>query len=233
MFSLHPTLTLLSLSISSKGVPEGNLPKWLLLVSFLATFNCVQNYIDHSFARKVYTHGLAQGECLHRHLPSLKTSFIRSFDTQKKRLFNHPLFYSHESSSFTFLLLVTPLSSRTFGIWNLTSAIIRAYCAYNMNNKPLYEICMLTYVIALTHFISEVVVYKTARLTPGIISPLIVACELGFWLSGQRTTSRKRKMDRLFFLPFACSRFFSCSTDVEKYLTFRRRRVSKLEVIYP
>lgn len=36
---------------------------------------------------------------------------------------------------------------------------------------------MWSFVIALVHFISETFIYKTAKLGPGIISPLIVACK--------------------------------------------------------
>lgn len=32
-------------------------------------------------------------------------------------------------------LPVTPLQARTFGVWTLTSAVIRFYAAYNINNK--------------------------------------------------------------------------------------------------
>lgn len=39
-----------------------------------------------------------------------------------------------------------------------------------------YELCMWTFVIALAHFCSELFIYKTAKLGPGSISPLIVAC---------------------------------------------------------
>ncbi|PWN98688.1 Erg28-like protein [Tilletiopsis washingtonensis] len=112
-------------------LPVGLLPKWLLLVSSLAVFNCVQNYVDHAFARRVYTRGGAQ---------------------------------------------VTPLSARTFGVWNLASAGVRLYAAYNIHNRQVYELCALTYVLALAHFSSEVFVYKTASIrAPGVISPLIVA----------------------------------------------------------
>jgi len=33
--------------------------------------------------------------------------------------------------------LVTPLSSRTFGIWTITSSVIRFYAAYHINEKSL------------------------------------------------------------------------------------------------
>ncbi|PWZ00473.1 Erg28-like protein [Testicularia cyperi] len=115
---------------SASWVPAELLSKWLLLVSSMAIFNCVQNYIDFNFSRKVYTKGGAS---------------------------------------------VTPLSARTFGVWNFTSAIIRGYGAYNIHNKVAYELCMWSFAIALGHFATEVFVFKTAKLTPGIISPLIVA----------------------------------------------------------
>lgn len=72
---------------------------------------------------------------------------------------------------------VTPLSGRLFGVWNFASAVIRLYGAYNIHDKVAYELCMWSFVIALGHFISETFVYKTARLGPGMISPLIVACK--------------------------------------------------------
>ncbi|GAC96165.1 hypothetical protein PHSY_003745 [Pseudozyma hubeiensis SY62] len=72
---------------------------------------------------------------------------------------------------------VTPLSARLFGVWNITSAIIRIYAAYNIHDKVAYELCMWSFVIALVHFVSETFVYKTTKLGPGIISPLIVACK--------------------------------------------------------
>ena len=32
-------------------------------------------------------------------------------------------------------LAVTALQARTFAVWTLTSAVVRAYAAYNINNK--------------------------------------------------------------------------------------------------
>ncbi|EPQ26755.1 uncharacterized protein PFL1_05734 [Pseudozyma flocculosa PF-1] len=115
---------------TASWIPDDLLAKWLLVVSTLAIFNCTQNYLDHSFSRKVYTKGGAQ---------------------------------------------VTPLSARTFGIWNLASAMIRLYAAYDIHNKAAYDLCMGSFVIALFHFTTEVLVFKTAKLSAGIISPLIVA----------------------------------------------------------
>ncbi|SPO23298.1 related to ERG28 - involved in synthesis of ergosterol [Ustilago trichophora] len=87
-------------------------------------------------------------------------------------------FFNHKASAKVYSsagLQITPLSARLFGIWNFTSAIIRAYTAYNIHDKVAYELCMWSFVIALAHFISETFIYKTAKISPGIISPLIVA----------------------------------------------------------
>lgn len=116
---------------------------------------------------------------------------------------------------------VTPLGSRTFGLWNILSAALRITCAYDMYNAryvwtmcckrgsrcdiagchyytqhtlnsasgfcltfttpaSIYHLTLLSFVIALAHFVSECTVTRTAELnSQGIVSPLIVACECG------------------------------------------------------
>lgn len=39
-----------------------------------------------------------------------------------------------------------------------------------------YVLCAGTFVIALVHFVSELLVFRTAKLSAGSVSPLIVAC---------------------------------------------------------
>ncbi|ELU40396.1 Erg28 domain-containing protein [Rhizoctonia solani AG-1 IA] len=68
----------------------GLLPKWQLVVSSLAVFNTVQNFVTLSLTKRIYS----------------------------KQPQN-----------------VTALQSRTFAIWTLTSAILRFYCAYHVNEK--------------------------------------------------------------------------------------------------
>ncbi|CBQ72010.1 related to ERG28-involved in synthesis of ergosterol [Sporisorium reilianum SRZ2] len=114
----------------SEWIPDGVLPRWLLVVAAMAHLNGANNFIKPSFSAKVYSTAGTQ---------------------------------------------ITPLSARLFGVWNFTSAIIRGYAAYNIHDKVAYELCMWSFVIALAHFISETLVYKTAKLGPGMISPLIVA----------------------------------------------------------
>ncbi|KZT41246.1 Erg28-like protein, partial [Sistotremastrum suecicum HHB10207 ss-3] len=78
--------------------------------------------------------------------------------------------------------LVTPLSSRSFGVWTLTSAIVRFYCAYHITEKTIYDITMWTYVLALGHFTSELLIYRTAKLPGPVIGPFIVATLSLTWM---------------------------------------------------
>ncbi|CAE6416101.1 unnamed protein product [Rhizoctonia solani] len=80
---------------------------------------------------------------------------------------------------------VTPLQSRTFAIWTLTSAILRFYCAYHVNEKVVYDLTMWTYVLAFGHFTSEFLVFRTAGLGPGLLSPMIVATTSFVWMWSQ------------------------------------------------
>lgn len=79
----------------------------------------------------------------------------------------------------------TPLTARMFATWNITSAVVRIYAAYNLFNPQVYQLAMWTYAIALAHFVSEAAVWKTTNIIPGIISPLIVASTFPFFCFGE------------------------------------------------
>ncbi|CAG8690051.1 19705_t:CDS:2 [Cetraspora pellucida] len=70
---------------------------------------------------------------------------------------------------------VTELSSRLSGIWTFTSAVIRFYASYNINNKEIYQIALWSYVIAFFHFASEFLYFKSAKVGPGPLSPIIAS----------------------------------------------------------
>ncbi|KAH9481439.1 Ergosterol biosynthetic protein 28 [Psilocybe cubensis] len=80
---------------------------------------------------------------------------------------------------------VTALQARTFAVWTLTSAVIRGYAAYNINNKIIYDIALLSYLIAFGHFFSELLIFRTAKLFPGVISPVIVSTTSLVWMFTQ------------------------------------------------
>ncbi|QRV89738.1 hypothetical protein RhiJN_17756 [Ceratobasidium sp. AG-Ba] len=118
----------------------GLLPKWQLIVSSMAVFNTIQNFVTLSLTKRIYS----------------------------KQPQN-----------------VNPLQSRTFGIWTLTAAILRFYCAYNVNNKAIYELTMWSYVLAFSHFTSELLIFRTAGLGPGVLSPFVVSTLSFTWMWNQ------------------------------------------------
>jgi len=74
---------------------------------------------------------------------------------------------------------VTPLQSRTFGVWTLLAAAVRLAAAYDITNKSVYALAFTSYVLAWAHFVSEIAIFRTARVNSAIISPFIVSCEWG------------------------------------------------------
>ncbi|KAI0710011.1 Erg28-like protein [Earliella scabrosa] len=77
---------------------------------------------------------------------------------------------------------VNPLQARTFGIWTLTSAAVRFYAAYNIHSKQVYDLAMFTYLFALLHFGSEILVYRSVKLQTPIFSPIVVASSSLIWM---------------------------------------------------
>ncbi|KAJ3074458.1 adenine phosphoribosyltransferase [Podochytrium sp. JEL0797] len=73
----------------------------------------------------------------------------------------------------------TPLAARQMGLWTFTSAVIRLYCAYNIENAACYQMCMITFAVALFAFVGEVFIHKTAPITsPGVYPALMVSKNL-------------------------------------------------------
>ncbi|THH02802.1 hypothetical protein EW026_g118 [Hermanssonia centrifuga] len=73
---------------------------------------------------------------------------------------------------------VTPLQARTFGVWTLMSAVVRVYAAYNIHDKSIYDMTLLSFLIAFGHFSSEILIFRTATLSAAVVSPVIVSSEL-------------------------------------------------------
>ncbi|GAA5904529.1 hypothetical protein JCM5296_005475 [Sporobolomyces johnsonii] len=80
--------------------------------------------------------------------------------------------------------LVNPLQARTFAVWTLMSAAVRIYASYNISNKVMYDLALISYALAWLHFVSEAVIFRTAGLT-GVISPFIVSSTSLVWMIKQ------------------------------------------------
>ncbi|TFK27208.1 Erg28-like protein [Coprinopsis marcescibilis] len=77
---------------------------------------------------------------------------------------------------------ITPLQARTFAVWTLTSAVVRFYAAYNITDKVVYDMALFTYLIAFGHFSSELLIFRTAGINPGLLSPVVVSTSSLVWM---------------------------------------------------
>ncbi|KAG0705666.1 Erg28 like protein-domain-containing protein [Suillus ampliporus] len=80
---------------------------------------------------------------------------------------------------------VTALQARTFAVWTLTSAVIRGYAAYNISDKTIYDMALLSYLIAFGHFTSEICFFRTAKIIGPVLSPVIVSTASLIWMLRQ------------------------------------------------
>ncbi|KAF9468147.1 Erg28 like protein-domain-containing protein [Collybia nuda] len=80
---------------------------------------------------------------------------------------------------------VTPLQARTFAVWTLTSAVVRAYAAYHIHDKTTYDMAMFTYLIAFGHFSSEWLIFRSAKFGAGLLGPIIVSTTSMIWMFKQ------------------------------------------------
>lgn len=80
---------------------------------------------------------------------------------------------------------VTALQARTFAAWTLTSAVVRAYAAYHIHDKTMYDMALLTYLIAFSHFGSEWLIFRSAKVGPGLLSPVLVSSTSMIWMLKQ------------------------------------------------
>lgn len=93
--------------------------------------------------------------------------------------------------------LVTSLQARTFAVWTLMSAVVRGYAAYNIHDKTwvpfshislrtysieplpglrsIYDMTLLSFLIAFGHFSSEILVFRTAKVSGPALSPVVVS----------------------------------------------------------
>lgn len=77
---------------------------------------------------------------------------------------------------------VTPLSNRTFGTWTAAVAIVRMYAAYHLDDPVVWRISLSTYLLAGFHFLSEWLVFGTAKFGAGLLGPLVVASVTPVWM---------------------------------------------------
>ena len=80
---------------------------------------------------------------------------------------------------------VTPFAGRLFGSWSFLSGLVRFYAAYNIHSEHLYRLTLCTYLIVLSHFAGELMVYGTMKFGKGLAPSLFVATTSVVWMLTQ------------------------------------------------
>ena len=80
----------------------------------------------------------------------------------------------------------TNLSARTFGTWTFISCVIRLYGAFFLQEEHIFQLVMVSYCVALLHFGSELLIYKTCNFDSGFMGPLIVSTTSLTWMYCQK-----------------------------------------------
>ncbi|KAI1775528.1 transmembrane domain-containing protein [Hypoxylon cercidicola] len=133
---------------------KGYLPYYMLITSILAVGNTIQSYMTLHYSRRIYGGKFVPNSSL----PAKSATFDPDDSTQK--LVPASTSNSKEARAQD---QVTPLAARLFGTYTIISSIVRIYASYNLHIAPVYNITLWTYVVALAHFGSECLVYKTAH----------------------------------------------------------------------
>jgi Erg28 like protein len=148
---------------------DGLLPKWLLLVVAIP----IPSRSPFSIATNILQVGLI----------SIGNS-IQAYTTLSytRRLYAGP---ANNKAPEALTSPVTPLSARTFGTWTFIASIVRLYAAYHLDEPAWYQVAFWTYLVAFGHFMSELVVYKTARWRGPWLAPAIVSTSSLLWMTMQ------------------------------------------------
>ncbi|SCV01643.1 LAMI_0G12772g1_1 [Lachancea mirantina] len=81
---------------------------------------------------------------------------------------------------------VTPLSARTFGTWTFISSVIRLYGALYLNEEHVFQLVFISYIVALLHFGSELILFRTCKFGKGFLGPLVVSTTSLLWMYNQK-----------------------------------------------
>ncbi|XP_033118933.1 probable ergosterol biosynthetic protein 28 [Anneissia japonica] len=70
---------------------------------------------------------------------------------------------------------VTSLAVRLFGVWTFLAAVLRITCALYIHNNQVYFLTLGSFILVFVHFISELLIFKSAVFSVEIISPLAIS----------------------------------------------------------
>lgn len=137
---------------------EGWLPKWILLVSsHLATARRIPGLTPRQLAAVSVGNSIQSYSTL----------------TYSRRV------YSGAPEQ------ITPLAGRLFGTWTFVSAVVRIYAAYHINEPHMYALALAMFAGAKFHFMTEWLVFGTAKWGAGLSGPVIISSISLIWMLTQ------------------------------------------------
>ncbi|XP_067941894.1 ergosterol biosynthetic protein 28 homolog [Watersipora subatra] len=77
---------------------------------------------------------------------------------------------------------MTALAARLFGVWTTLASVVRIACSLYLHNKVLYYVAMFTYLIHISHFTSEMLIFKTWNVSMGFKIPVAVSTMTLVWM---------------------------------------------------
>jgi Erg28 like protein len=135
-----------------------------------AITNAISCYHTDAYVRRLYAGPGSSPSATSTKITTTETTFIEALtpSTERRPSVISIAVAGDESP-------VTPLSSRTFGTWNVAVGIVRMFAAYHIHEESWYQMQMITNIIGLVHFGLEAFVYKTARPSGPFFAPTVVA----------------------------------------------------------
>ncbi|CAK7563608.1 MAG: ergosterol biosynthesis protein [Sporothrix epigloea] len=163
---------------------QGLLPYYLFLVGIVSVGNSLQNLTTLHYTRRIYNNLFVPNPAIVRDDDAgSKNSKKNSADSVNKLVLASATGRDVSKAQDQ----VTPLAARLFGTWTMLAGFIRMYAAHDVGNRALYELALITHVVAAVHFISELTVFKTFRLTGPQLFPLFAGTGGSIWMALQYT----------------------------------------------
>ncbi|PIK62489.1 putative ergosterol biosynthetic protein 28 [Apostichopus japonicus] len=73
---------------------------------------------------------------------------------------------------------VNALIGRMFGTWTMLSGVVRLMCAVFIDNRPVYDLTLFTFIMVWLHFLSELLIFKTTEPSFGVVSPMVISVRI-------------------------------------------------------
>lgn len=139
----------------------------------MAVGNSLQNYVTLHYTRRLYNGRFVPNHSLppatDRYNPEDSTNVVKPASATGKD--------SEKARD-----QVSPLAARLFGTYTFIAGIIRLYACYQLENPAMYQLAIWTHVIAAVHFTTEMLVFKTMKLSGPQVFPFAAAYGGAIWM---------------------------------------------------